>query len=168
MLCGPAGCGKSTFAANHFLPTQIVSSDHCRALICDDPTNQQVTGQAFDLMRFIIEERLWLGRMTVADATHLKREDRRPVIKIARRFGFKRAAIVFNIPLELCIARNRARSRVVPEDALRAQYDLFINTLKTIYREGFDYVFALDENAQSEAVVKITRPVYPKNARSMR
>ena len=159
MLCGPAGCGKSTFAANHFLPTQIVSSDDCRAMVCDDPTNQSVSGHAFDLMYFIIEKRLRLGRLTVADATNLKREDRKPVIKIARSFGFNSAALVFNIPLELCLARNRARTRVVPEDALRAQYDLLVNTLRTIRQEGFDYVYVLDEIAQSEALFKITRSV---------
>jgi len=27
VLCGVAGSGKSTFAAQHFTPTQIVSSD---------------------------------------------------------------------------------------------------------------------------------------------
>jgi protein phosphatase len=159
MLCGPAGCGKSTFAAKHFLPTQIVSSDDCRARVSDDPTNQTVSGHAFDLMYFIIEKRLRLGRLTVADATNLKREDRNPVIKTARFFGFNAAALVFNIPLEVCLARNRARTRVVPEDALRAQYDLLINTLRTIRREGFDYVYVLDEITQSEAPIRITRYV---------
>jgi hypothetical protein len=47
----------------------------------------------------------------------------------------------------------------VPEDALRAQYDLLINTLRTIRQEGFDYVYVLDEIAQSEALVRITRYV---------
>jgi len=168
MLCGPAGCGKSTFAANHFLPTQIVSSDQCRALVSDDPANQGVSGHAFDLMYFIIEKRLMLGRLTVSDATHLKREDRKPAIKIARYFGFNAAAIVFNIPLEVCLARNRARARVVPEDALRAQYDLFVNTLRTIKREGFDYVYVLDEIAQSEASVKTARYVNRRMAGSTR
>ncbi|HKS42189.1 MAG TPA: AAA family ATPase [Blastocatellia bacterium] len=157
MLCGPAGCGKSTFAAKHFLKSQIVSSDDCRAMVCDDPTNQSVSGHAFDLMYFIIGKRLRLGRLSVADATNLKREDRRPVIKIARGFGFNTAALIFDIPLELCLARNIARTRVVPEDALRAQYDLLVNTLKTINREGFDYVYVLDEIAQSESLVRITR-----------
>jgi protein phosphatase len=159
MLCGPAGCGKSTFAAKHFLPTQIVSSDDCRAMVSDDATNQSVSGHAFDLMYFIIEKRLKLGRLTVADATHLKREDRKPVIKIARRFGFHSAALVFNIPLEVCLARNRARTRVVPEDALRAQYELLVNTLRTIRHEGFDYVYMPDEIAQAEAPVRITRHI---------
>lgn len=165
MLCGPAGCGKSTFAAKHFSPTQIVSSDQCRALVSDDATNQGVSGHAFDLMYFIMEKRLGLRRLTVADATHLKREDRKPVIKIARRFGFSAAAIVFKIPLELCLTRNLARERVVPEDALRAQYDLLINTMRTIRREGFDYVYALDEIAQSEATVRVAPRVNRPPAR---
>ena len=157
MLCGPAGCGKSTFAAKHFLKTQIVSSDDCRAIVCDDSANQSISGHAFDLMYFIMEKRLRLGRLTVADATNLKREDRKPVIKIARGFGFNSAALVFNTPLDVCLARNRARTRVVPEDALRAQYDLLTDTLRTIRREGFDYVYVLDEIAQSQSQVRITR-----------
>jgi predicted kinase len=156
-LCGPAGCGKSSFAAKHFLPTQIVSSDHCRALVSDDATNQAVSGHAFDLMHFIIDKRLYLGRLTVADATNLKREARKPLIKIARRYRFNAATIIFNIPLDVCLARNLARARVVPEDALRAQYELLMETLQTINREGFDYIYVLDESAQSSVSVKVGR-----------
>ncbi|QSS95562.1 hypothetical protein H3V39_34110 (plasmid) [Streptomyces sp. M54] len=35
-LIGPPGSGKSPFARTHFQPTQIVSSDFCRALVADD------------------------------------------------------------------------------------------------------------------------------------
>jgi protein phosphatase len=164
VLCGPAACGKSTFASKHFLPTQVVSSDHCRALVSDDPTNQAVSGHAFDLMHFIIEERLYLGRLTVADATNLKREDRKPLIKIAHRYGFNAAAIIFNIPLDVCLARNSARDRVVPEAALRAQYDLLMRTLQTINREAFDYVYVLDETAQSSVSVRPGRFVNRRSA----
>jgi protein phosphatase len=159
VLCGPAGCGKSTFASKHFLSTQVVSSDHCRALVSDDPTNQAVSGHAFELMHFIIEKRLYLGRLTVADATNLKREDRKPLIKIARRYRFNAAAIVFNIPLEVCLVRNRARDRRVPEEALRAQYDLLRKTLQTINREGFNYVYVLDESTQSNLSVRVGRAI---------
>ncbi|MGB6325510.1 MAG: AAA family ATPase [Methylocella sp.] len=31
VLIGSTGLGKSTFAAKHFLPTEVISSDHCRA-----------------------------------------------------------------------------------------------------------------------------------------
>lgn len=165
MLCGPAGCGKSTFAAKHFLPTQVVSSDNCRALICDDPTHQGVSGHAFDLMHFIIEKRLYLGRLTVADATNLRREDRKAMTRMARWYRFNRAAIVFDVPLELCLARNKSRDRVVPEEALRAQYDLLVRTLRTIDKEGYNYVYVLDESAQSDAKVEVGPSINRRPAR---
>jgi protein phosphatase len=161
LLVGPAGCGKSSFAARHFWPTQIVSSDDCRALISDDPGNQGVTGLAFELMHSIIAMRLRLGRLTVADATSLKREDRRPLMKLARRFGFNTAAFVFNIPLEVCLTRNARRERVVPATAIALQYGLLTETLASILREGCRYVWTLDEAAVAQADVKVTRWVRP-------
>jgi predicted kinase len=155
VLCGPAGCGKSTFAARHFRPTQVVSSDNCRAMVSDDPANQGVSHHAFDLMHFIIEKRLGLGRLTVADATNLKRDERRWMIRAARYFRFRSAALVFDISLETCLARNARRSRVVPEGALRSQYETLQATLNTVSREGFDYVFVLDEEAQERAEVEV-------------
>ncbi|WP_030704941.1 MULTISPECIES: AAA family ATPase [unclassified Streptomyces] len=35
-LIGPPGSGKTTFARQHFTPTQVLSSDFCRALVADD------------------------------------------------------------------------------------------------------------------------------------
>lgn len=158
LLCGPAGCGKSTFAARHFLRTQIVSSDECRAFISDDPSNQRVSGHAFDLMHFIIRKRLLIGRLTIADATHLKAEERRPLKMMARRFGFHPVALLFNLPIDICLARNAARERIVPEEAVRNQYHLFESTLNEIHREGFDLVFILDEASQSQNEVHVARP----------
>lgn len=159
VLCGPAGSGKSTWAAKRFLPKQVVSSDECRALVFDDPANQSVSGHAFDLMHFIIEKRLMLGRLTVADATNLRREHRRTLIRIAKGFHFNTAAIVFNVPIETCLARNAARSRKVPRDALINQYALLERTLRTIEKEGLNYVHVLDEDSQSNVTVRIGRYV---------
>jgi adenylate kinase family enzyme len=36
VLIGVSGSGKSTFARKHFKPTEILSSDFCRALVSDD------------------------------------------------------------------------------------------------------------------------------------
>ena len=158
VLCGPAGCGKSTFAAEHFLPTQTVSSDECRAHVSDDPANQAVSRHAFDLMYFMIEKRLLVGRLTVADATNLQREDRKILIKIAHSFDFNAAAIVFDIPLEVCLARNAARARRIPEDALRRQYELLEAALQTVDCERFDYVYLLDLQGQDRAEIKTGPP----------
>jgi predicted kinase len=158
VLCGPAGCGKSTFAARHFLATQIVSSDDCRARVSDDPTNQGVSGHAFDLLYFIIEKRLTLERLTAADATNLDRRDRKSLVKIARWFDFNAAILVFDIPLEVCLARNANRARKVPEDALRRQFETLEATLTSIDREGFDYVYVLDEREQDTVKVEVGPP----------
>lgn len=159
VLCGPAGCGKSTWAAKHFLPTQVVSSDNCRALVCDDPANQRVSQHAFDLMYFIIEKRLGLGRLTVADATNLKQQHRRALTRIAKRFHYNTAAVVFNVPIGICLARNAARKRKVPQEALMNQYTLLESTLRTIEKENFNYLYVLDVESQSSASVRIGRYV---------
>jgi predicted kinase len=155
VLCGVAGCGKSTFAAKHFLPTQIVSSDECRARICDDATNQQVTGQAFELWRLIIRKRLLLDRLTVADATNLENGDRLWLVKAAHYYRRFCAAILFDIPLEICLSRNATRRRVVPEEAVIRQHQFFQATLKSINREGFDAVYVLNEDQQSLVTIEI-------------
>ena len=49
VLIGSTGSGKSTFAAKHFLPTEVISSDYCRALVSDSETDQGITGDAFDI-----------------------------------------------------------------------------------------------------------------------
>ena len=53
------------------------------------------------------------------DATHLTPEERRPYIQIARWYGCDVEAVFFDVPLEVCCRRNRARNRIVPEEAMR-------------------------------------------------
>jgi protein phosphatase len=50
LLVGPSGSGKSTFARKHFLATEVVSSDFCRALVSDDENDQSATSDAFDVL----------------------------------------------------------------------------------------------------------------------
>jgi protein phosphatase len=163
VLCGPAGCGKSTFAAKQFRPTQIVSSDECRALVSDDPANQGVSHHAFDLMHFIIKKRLMLGRLTVCDATNLRRESRRALVEMAHAAQFNSAAILFDLRRETCLARNAARARVVPEEALEKQFKMLEETKRAIKKEGFDLLFFLQEEDQDAAAVKVG-PAFRRDA----
>ena len=70
LLIGPSGSGKSTFARRHFKPTEVVSSDVCRGIVSDDENDQSVTPQAFELLNFILRQRLALGKFTVVDVTN--------------------------------------------------------------------------------------------------
>ena len=58
MLIGASGSGKSTFAARHFMPTETVISDFCRALVADDPNDQAATKDAFAVLHEITSRRL--------------------------------------------------------------------------------------------------------------
>src|SRR5688500_7914347 len=109
VLIGPSGSGKSSFAARHFKPTEVLSSDFCRALVSDDENNQAATGDAFELLHYIASKRLAAGKLTVVDATSVKPEDRKPLVALARQYHCLPVAIVFNLPEKLCQERNAKR-----------------------------------------------------------
>jgi predicted kinase len=143
VLCGPAACGKSTFAARHFRPTQIISSDHARSLVCDDESDQRHSAEAFALVNFIIEQRLAINRLCVVDSTALTPEARRILLDLARKYGVPCVVFLFDTPLETCIARDQARERSVGEAVIERQYRTFARERDNLDREGFDQVIQL-------------------------
>ena len=146
ILCGPAGSGKSTFAAERFGPTVIVSSDYCRALICDDANNQQVSRDAFDLFYYIIQKRMYQGRFTVADSTALQASTRLRLREQARRFGYLACLLIFNISEATCLEWDRKRERSVGEQVIAYHYRLLQQTLLDVSQEGWDQIYVLGEN----------------------
>ena len=82
LLIGASSSGKSTFAAKHFRPTEVISSDRCRALVDDDENSMPATDDAFKLLHQLTSIRLERGRLTVIDATNVKPEDRKPLIAL--------------------------------------------------------------------------------------
>jgi predicted kinase len=115
VLVGIAGSGKSTWAKQ-----SVLSSDEIRRLLRDDPTDQTIHRTVFRTMRDLLRRRLELGMpVTYIDATNLTRRERRPYIKISSMYGCEAEAVFFDTPLEICLERNRARQRNVPEQVLR-------------------------------------------------
>ena len=153
VLCGPAACGKSAFAARFFKPTQIVSTDGCRALIADDPANQKVSGRAFEVFHFLIRQRLELHRLTVADSTALERSARRDLQQLARECRRPVVLIVFQVPLDVCLERNAQRRRVVEREVIEAHLVKLAAALENIHAEGFDRVYVLDEKTMDTAQI---------------
>lgn len=105
VLIGTSGSGKSTFARQHFLPTEVLSSDFCRALVSDDENNQAATKDAFSVLNFIASKRLAAGRLTVIDATNVQPEARKPLVELARQYHCLPVAIVFDISWKYSGAR---------------------------------------------------------------
>ena len=118
VLVGLPGSGKSTWAAEQ--GQTVLSSDAVRLLLSGDETNQAIHARVFSTMRFLLRQRLELGAgVTILDATHLARKWRKPWIQLAAKYGAPVEAVYFDIGVEECLRRNRLRSRVVPEAAIR-------------------------------------------------
>lgn len=158
LLIGTSGSGKSTFARKHFLPTEILNSDHFRAMLVDDENDQGVTGDAFALLHHVLGMRLKLGRLTVVDATNLRREDRAALIRIAREYHCLPVAIVFDIPQKICQERNEARpDRNFGVHVIRNQSSLLKRSLRDLKREGFRVVHRLSGVDEVSAIGGIER-----------
>jgi protein phosphatase len=157
VLCGPAGSGKSTFARRFFPETAIVSSDRCRALLGDDEANLAVSREAFELFHYLIDRRLSLGRLTVADSTALRRQARRTLLEIGRRHNVPVILIVFDIPEEVCYTHDLRRSRRVGRPVIARQVQMLQEALRSIPEEGFDQVVVLGEEELRRTTVEIQR-----------
>jgi predicted kinase len=102
------------------MDSAVLSSDKIRKLLADDETDQTIHNQVFQTLRYILRQRLAIGRpLTFIDATNLTPAERRPYVEIAREMGADAEAVFFDVPVDVCLARNARRPRVVPADALR-------------------------------------------------
>jgi predicted kinase len=144
LLIGIAASGKSTFAARHFLPTEVLSSDAMRAMITDDPHAQGATDDAFDLLHRLLAMRLRRGRRTVVDATNVEGWARAELLATARRHRRPVVAIVLDLPLEVAMERNLARAEPRPPNAaLRRQHRWLQDTLRELPNEGLSAIHHL-------------------------
>ncbi len=118
LAIGLPGSGKSSwFKRNKITP---LSSDLLRALLFDDPTEQRYQDLIFSNLRSMLKARLIARRpMNYVDATNLTPQERQGWIKLAKDYGYEVQAVLFDVPLETCLERNRRRDRVVPEEAMR-------------------------------------------------
>jgi protein phosphatase len=163
LLVGVAGCGKSTFAARHLAPTEVVSSDTCRALVADDPNDQGASADAFAVLRLIVERRLRRPHLvTAVDATSLRRRDRRPFVRMAQAAGVPAVAIVLDLPLEVCVARDlRREERTVGADTIARMHRQLQGSLATLDEEGLHAAHVLETEAEVDAAALRRVPFQP-------
>lgn len=167
VLVGPSGAGKSTFASKHFLPTEVVSSDACRGMICDNENDQTVSAEAFDLVHTLIRKRLAQGRLTVVDATNVQKEARKPLVAIARQYHCPRVAIVFNLPVEICMEKNRQRvGRNIESRVIRQQHAQMLANMEGLEQEGFRQIITI-ESGQTADTISIMRKMLPSNQKAL-
>ena len=160
LLVGPSGCGKSTFARARFAPTEVVSSDHYRAVVCDDETSQAASHDAFTILHEVVACRLAWRRFTVVDATNLKADARRPLLDLARRYHFATSAIVFETTEETCRLHNERREgRRVPDEVIARHVQSFQQGRRVLEREGYQHIYALRSPEEAASAVVVREPL---------
>ena len=142
---GLPGSGKSTWFQEHGITP--LSSDQLRLLLADDETEQRFQTGIFQALHDLLRMRLDLGRpVSYVDATNFRREFRFSFLEIARQRRCVVEALFFDVPLEVCLARNAARGRRVPEDVLRTMTQ---RLEPPAIEEGFRRIVVIGEHGQT-------------------
>jgi predicted kinase len=136
VLVGLPASGKSTYLQQ--AGAIGLSSDAIRKWLIDDETDQTIHDRVFQTLRYLLRQRLALRRpVTHIDATNLTPAERAPYIGIGKSYGCEVEAVFFDVPLDICRARNAGRDRVVPDDALVKMAERLV---PPTLAEGFDRV----------------------------
>lgn len=152
-MIGGTSSGKTCFANKYFKPTEVLSSDFFRGMVCDDENDQKISGDAFDLLYYAANKRLNNMKLTVIDATNLQSAARKQVIELARAQNVHAAAIVLDLPEKLLQERNKARpDRDLPEKVISRHCREVKQSVKNLKREGFRFVYLINSPEQLENV----------------
>jgi protein phosphatase len=162
VLIGAAGAGKTTFAARHFAPDEILSSDAYRALVAGDESDQRANRAAFNRLHHALRRRLADRLLTVVDATNVERSARRALLVRAQAAGLPATAIVLDLPAATILARNAERSsRVVDERIVRRHLEQLRQSLDgpiwNLRDEGFRQIVVLRDPLELDALVIVRR-----------
>jgi predicted kinase len=133
LAIGLPGSGKTTWFRRRGVTP--LSSDLLRNILFDDVEEQRYQGLVFSTLRSLLRARL-IARMPLnyVDATNLSIHERRQWIKMAKSFGYEVQAVFFDVPLDVCLERNRQRDRSVSEDVMRKMAE---RLKPPVFEEGF-------------------------------
>ena len=136
LAIGLPGSGKSSWFKRHNITP--LSTDLLRSLLFDDPTEQRFQDLVFSNLRSMLRARLIARRpLNYVDATNLTPHERHSWIRLAKDYGYEVQAVYFDVPLDVCLERNRKRPRVVEEGVMRRMAEkLKVPT----FEEGFSKI----------------------------
>lgn len=118
LMIGVPGSGKTTLARKiaekgfHY-----INADGIREELYGNAAEQGDKEQVFKLFFERLDELMKNGTDVIIDNTNLNPKQRKPILERAEQFGYTDVQLwLMDVPLELCLARNKSRERIVPED----------------------------------------------------
>jgi alkanesulfonate monooxygenase SsuD/methylene tetrahydromethanopterin reductase-like flavin-dependent oxidoreductase (luciferase family)/predicted kinase len=140
VLIGPAGSGKSFWAAQRYRPHEVVSSDRLRAVVGSGEHDLDASADAFALLDQIAAARVRRGLTAVLDTLGLDPARRRGYLELARSAGLPAVAVLVDTDPAECRRRNRARDLPVPAAVLDGQLKRMRGAVAEVRGEGWDLV----------------------------
>ncbi len=150
VLVGVSGSGKSTWAAQRFRSTEIVSSDHLRAVVGQGETDRSATVDAMAVLNQIVAARARRRLTCVVDTTGLHDGQRAAFLALARSAGIAAVVVLLDTPPRVARARNAARDRRVPATVITTQLRRYAAVKAQVENEGWDQVIMVEDARTDE------------------
>jgi predicted kinase len=146
LTIGLPGSGKTTWFKRRGVTP--LSSDLLRTILFDDITEQRYQGLVFSTLRSLLRARL-IAKMpwNYVDATNLSPHERRQWIKMSKSFGYDVQAVFFDVPLEVCMERNRRRERIVSDEVMQKMAE---RLRPPSFKEGFSKITVVRVKGSSQ------------------
>lgn len=153
LTIGLPGSGKTTWYKRRGVTP--LSSDLLRTILFEDITEQRYQGLVFSTLRSLLRARL-IAKMpwNYVDATNLSPHERRQWIRMAKSFGYEVQAVFFDVPLTVCMERNRKRDRSVSDEVMEKMAE---RLRPPNFKEGFDKITIVRVKGQSGSSVEPAR-----------
>ena len=151
LLIGLPGSGKSTFAKQLLAECpqmQLISTDAIRGQFFGSEALQGPWLLIWQEIERQFQQAISTSKSAIFDATNAQRRHRRELITLARDLGFTHiTGIWVRTPVWLCLARNKRRSRQVPEEIILRMHRQLRDAPPSL-EEGLDGLIRLSEKSE--------------------
>lgn len=136
IMRGLPNSGKSTRAKEIYATdpknTVMVNKDTLRLMVNGDMTPSEHETLIHHIQQSVVESIMQRGKeyTIIVDNTHLTDHSYHGLLVAAATYGYQLEFIDFrHVPLEVCLERNAARERKVPESIIREMWEKHIKPL---------------------------------------
>lgn len=164
MLVGVPGCGKST-VANYLVGEYgywLIELDAIRASMIMERGDEWreihevspgfapiLESQVWQVAYDALEHELRTGFPVVWDCTNVRADNRHTVRTYAKKYDTPITVYLIDTPWEVCVQRNEARIRKVPDEVMRNMKEWWDRNCSEehLRREGFDTIIRITDTS---------------------